>query len=511
MTSKEKVNLRRGSDYLAALNDGRSVFVEGEAIDDVATHPLTRDYAQRTADYYDLHFQEELQDKLTYVDENSVRRSRTWQLPASKEELVGRREHHATVSRKIGAGQFGRMPDASNTVMITLIDDPDVWERASIGTEGRGLADNIRRFWAEARDQDLNIAPIFIDSQPDRSSPDAFKASPDLRMVGSDDEGITVHGVKAVSTGAVFADWFLIGLFFRPGVTSEQCLFFFVKPNAPGVTVVARKGVAPAEKTDDVPLSQLGDELDSFQYFDNVKIPWSQVVHVGSIEHTQQYPQRIFDWIHYADLARHSVKAELMAGLAILLCDVMGTISIPSVQLRVADIVRFREAIRAHLIAAEDTGFLTPGGLYKPNNIFFDFGRAYSNENSSRFITEIIDLAGRGPMMIPADGDWQNPELKEWLEPLMRGPSGGADKLKVFRIIRDLYLSDWGRRNALFDQLNGTPLTAIRFLTMQRSEYRADGPITELAREVCGMEDVTGSAEQDEATDYAKAQDAKTT
>ncbi len=215
--------------------------------------------------------------------------------------------------------------------------------------------------------------------------------------------------------------------------------------------------------------------------------------------------------IHYADLARHSVKAELMAGLAILLCDVMGTISIPSVQLRVADIVRFREAIRAHLIAAEDTGFVTPGGLYKPNNIFFDFGRAYSNENSSRFITEIIDLAGRGPMMIPADGDWQNPQLKEWLEPLMRGPSGEADKLKVFRIIRDLYLSDWGRRNALFDQLNGTPLTAIRFLTMQRSEYRADGPITELAREVCGMEAMTGSTEENEATDYAKAQDAKTT
>ena len=121
-----------------------------------------------TADYYDLHLQEELQDKLTFVDDEGIRRSRTWLLPRNKAELVERREHHATVSRKIGAGQFGRMPDASNTVMITLIDDPDVWEQNSIETEGRGLADNIRRFWAEAKDADFNIAPIFIDSQPDR-------------------------------------------------------------------------------------------------------------------------------------------------------------------------------------------------------------------------------------------------------------------------------------------------------------------------------------------------------
>jgi aromatic ring hydroxylase len=47
MASKEKVNLRKGADYLAGLDDGRRVFIGGEAIENVATHPLTRDYAQR--------------------------------------------------------------------------------------------------------------------------------------------------------------------------------------------------------------------------------------------------------------------------------------------------------------------------------------------------------------------------------------------------------------------------------------------------------------------------------
>jgi len=47
--------LRTGKQYLEALNDGRVVWVGNEKIDNVATHPLTRDYAARTAEFFDLH------------------------------------------------------------------------------------------------------------------------------------------------------------------------------------------------------------------------------------------------------------------------------------------------------------------------------------------------------------------------------------------------------------------------------------------------------------------------
>ena len=47
--------LRTGEHYLKSLNDGRSVWVGNTKIDNVATHPLTRDYAQRTAEFFDLH------------------------------------------------------------------------------------------------------------------------------------------------------------------------------------------------------------------------------------------------------------------------------------------------------------------------------------------------------------------------------------------------------------------------------------------------------------------------
>ena len=61
--------LRTGEHYLKSLNDGRSVWVGNTQIDNVATHPLTRDYAKRTAEFFDLHHREDLQDILTFVDD----------------------------------------------------------------------------------------------------------------------------------------------------------------------------------------------------------------------------------------------------------------------------------------------------------------------------------------------------------------------------------------------------------------------------------------------------------
>ena len=84
--------LRTGQHYLDALNDGRIVWVGNTQIDNVATHPLTRDYAQRTAEFFDLHRREDLQDMLTFVDEHGDRRSMMWFQHRSKEELVRKRQ-----------------------------------------------------------------------------------------------------------------------------------------------------------------------------------------------------------------------------------------------------------------------------------------------------------------------------------------------------------------------------------------------------------------------------------
>lgn len=500
--------LRTGAQYLEALNDSRNVWVGDEKIDNVATHPKTRDYARRIADFYDLHHREDLRDVMTFVDEDGVRRSMKWFGHRNKEEVRRKRKYHETIMRELGTS-FPRMPDTNVYPLLTYIDDPQPWEDAAIGAEGRGLARNIVDFFKFARENDLNCTPQFVDPQADRSTTDAQARSPALRIVETNDKGIVVNGVKAIGTGTAFGDWIHIGVFFRPGIPAEQIIFAMTPVNTEGVTVVCRESTVKDDRIEH-PMASAGDELDNITVFDHVLIPWKYVFHIGNPDHAKLYPQRVFDWLHYHAIIRQMVRAELMAGLAILITEHIGTSKIPAVQPRVAKFVGFHQTMIAHVVASEELGFLTPGGHYKPNILIYDFGRAYYLEHFSSMIYELLDLCGRSALLFPSEGQWNDAKLGPWLEKLNAGPNGKPhDRIKIGRIVRDLYLSDWGGRLFMFENFNGTPLMAIRSLTMQRAEFSAGSGYVQLARKVCGIElDQDTATEYSASAAYARAQDA---
>ena len=503
--------MRTGKEYLAALNDGRTVWVGDVPVDNVATHPKTRAYAQSIADFYDLHHRPDLQDVMTFVDEDGVRRSMTWFRHRSKEELRRKRRYLETVQRELGGGAIPRTPDVNNYVLLTYIDDPEPWSSQSAGTGGRDLTEGIRDFWDLMRDGDLNATPAFVDPQMDRSRDSAQAESPALRVTGTCEEGITVRGVKSISTGAAFGDWIHIGVFYRPGIVPEQVIYGAVKTNTPGVTIICRESNVRDGETTEHPLASMGDELDSIIVFEDVLIPWNRVFHIGSTQHASLYPQRVFDWLHYHSLVRAMVKAELMLGLALLITEHIGTYQLPPVQARVARFAGFLQTLKAHVIGAEDEGFYTPGGTFKPNVLMFDFGRAYYIEHITGLVHELIDLAGRASLIYPTEGQWQQPELRPWLEALQTGPVGRPhDRLKISRVIRDMFLSDWGDRISTFENFNGTPLLAIRTLTMKRAEMAPSGSMADLARKVCGLAGAAAGTETAylAQADYARRQDA---
>jgi 4-nitrophenol 2-monooxygenase / 4-nitrocatechol 4-monooxygenase, oxygenase component len=353
---------------------------------------------------------------------------------------------------------------------------------------------------------DLSASPMFLDVQGDRSSPDTVAATPQLRMVDKNDQGIVVRGWKAIGTGVAFANEIFMGVLWKPGTVAEQVVFALVPSNHPNVTHVVRPSLAQPDADDfDRPLASRGDELDGMAYFDDVLIPWDRVFHIGNPDHAKFYPQRLFDWIHAETQIRHVVNAEVIAGLAILITEALGTAQAPIVSSQVADLVRFRETCRAFAIAAEETGFMSPGGLYKPNNIFVDFGRAHYLEHVQRMIEILIDFCGRGVVVYPTKADLDNPEIGGALRSALRGHNTSAeDRTRIFRMIHERFLTEWGARHAMFEKFNGTPLWVINLLTMQRVEYQVDGPFTQLARDAVGLADVSRLAERmdEEKTDY---------
>ena len=141
-------------------------------------------------------------------------------------------------------------------------------------------------------------------------------------------------------------------------------------------------------------------------------------------------------------------------------------------------------------------------------NISVDFGSAYYLENQPKMVNMLIDSCGRGVVMQPTKKELEDPYLGPKLADALRGPGISVwDRIKIFRQISERFLTEWGSRHEMFEKFNGMPLYLISLLTMQRTEYQVDGPLTELARKVLGFGDTAElgkrAAEAEKASHYA--------
>src|SRR6266540_2418338 len=68
-TKAEIDELMTGDEYVESLRDGRGVYIYGEKVEDVTTHPAFRNSVLSTRQLYDALHHPETRDKLTDVDQ----------------------------------------------------------------------------------------------------------------------------------------------------------------------------------------------------------------------------------------------------------------------------------------------------------------------------------------------------------------------------------------------------------------------------------------------------------
>ena len=85
--------LKTGRAHLEALRDGRTVYVGGERVADVTTHPSFRRAAQSVAGLYDLKLAPAQRDTLTYEEEGGCH-SIYFLRPRTRDDLQRRMVGH---------------------------------------------------------------------------------------------------------------------------------------------------------------------------------------------------------------------------------------------------------------------------------------------------------------------------------------------------------------------------------------------------------------------------------
>src|SRR5436309_14815247 len=105
-------DIKTGEDHLRSLRDGRAVYIDGERVADVTTHPAFRNAVKTAAALYDLQARPENLERLTFApepagDEDYARVNRCWLMPRNYQELVERRRA-MTEWAELSSGFLGR-------------------------------------------------------------------------------------------------------------------------------------------------------------------------------------------------------------------------------------------------------------------------------------------------------------------------------------------------------------------------------------------------------------------
>ncbi len=286
--------LKSGAEHLKSLRDGRVVYIGGEKVDDVTTHPAFRNGARSMAAIYDLKaanpefsFEEpEARSKSERAegrrepgDGQRERFSAYFLRAKSKEDLAKRTRLHRAIA-DLSHGLLGRSPDHVSSFVTGMAMNPAVFGK---------YADNLTRYYEHMRKEDVYGVYAVIPPQAARNPEFYVKQNlpiPTLRVVREDDDGVVISGMKMLATGAVFANEIWIGnlIPLAPNQLPES-ITCAIPVNAPGVTLWSRKPFElHAQNEFDNPLAWRFDETDSMVMCENVKVPWERVfVHMDAI------------------------------------------------------------------------------------------------------------------------------------------------------------------------------------------------------------------------------------
>jgi 4-hydroxyphenylacetate 3-monooxygenase len=118
--------IRTGDEYRESIRDGREVWVNGQRVADVTTHPMFKPLVDIRARIYDMAHDVDSRDVMTTVDPVSGERFAVGlQLPRTREDWQSKRRAVDAVMDDVG-GVVTRVGDETIGEMWSLYDGQDV-------------------------------------------------------------------------------------------------------------------------------------------------------------------------------------------------------------------------------------------------------------------------------------------------------------------------------------------------------------------------------------------------
>jgi 4-hydroxyphenylacetate 3-monooxygenase len=453
LADAEEPHLLTAEQYKESLRDGRRVVdCDGREIEDVTTHPHLHKAVQTMADLLDLQHDPASQGKLTTVDEDGQRRAIGWQVPATTEDLLRKREALAEVTRRT-LGVWGRPPDFGPSMAMGFLAVIDVIEK-----ENKEFADNIRGFVRHSGDFNSLSADLILDVQSDRRVPRNDRPGT-LRVVEDRDDGVVLRGTKAMGSIGSIAHFFTLSTTLSEGLAEDAAIWAAIPVGSPGITIVLREPTVDERRStpENHPGDQVGEEMEGIIVFDDVFLPRELVFSLRNLDLLDLYRESTI-YGHWHVMTRVAYRAEIFAGVAEAITDILGTTNIPGVRNAVSQITMYAQALKAFSLAAIMEAEEWADGILVPNQALVLAGRLYSTQAYPEVMYRLGELGGQGMVARWPEKIWDHPELGPKLESFLPGHGVTArEKNRFFNFVWDLTNSGHAGRVGLFENLNATP------------------------------------------------------
>ena len=449
--------IRTGEEYRASLRDGREVWISGERVADVPTHPAFKPLVDVRARIYDLAHETATREILTYHDaETGERNAIGAKLPREQADWQAKRQAVDTVLHHIG-GIVTRVGDETVGEMWSLYDGQDVLNEVD-----PRFSANIRAHINRAVHGDLFHVSANTDPKGDRSKRPQDQ-DPDmlLHVVRETDRGIIVRGAK-YETAAPYANQ----AFAKPTIAnwgdsalSDYAVGFIVEMGQPGVKHLCRAGFAGRAPREDYPLSNQFDEIDALVVFDDVEIPWENVLFYRHTRAAAYIRATLHRYSAFPYVQRVLRLADLMIGAALYNVRQTGLEQQQAVQEKLSTLACYREGINAHLTAAIATAEPSPGGLLMPNQSLLYTGRVLASSQLPAMMHLARELCGGQICVTPDAATFAHPVTGPWLEKFytINDEWVADDRRKLLAFARDLLNSDYAGHRLTFQLFAQSP------------------------------------------------------
>ena len=443
-----------GAEYIASLRDGREVYIDGERVADVTTHPAFRNAVRSIARLYDAMHDPKTKDSLTCPTDTGSGgyTHKYFRVPRSQADMLGAQEAIAGWAR-LSYGWMGRTPDYKAAFSNTLGGFPEYYGQ---------YADNARAWYKRAQEAMPFMNHAIVNPPIDRQKPPEEVKDVYASVKRETDAGIYVSGAKVVATSAAFTHYNFMGQSSKTATEDlDMSLMFMVPINAPGLKLFCRTSYEQAAARNaspfDYPLSSRFDENDAIFVMDNVFIPWEDVfIYRDPARVMSFFPGSGF--LHgamFQGCTRYAVKLDFIAGLLAKALRCTGGDEARGNQVLLGEVIAWR-----HLFWSLSDAMAHNPQAWKGDALLPDLKAAISYRvfapDSWPRIKDIVQKTVTSALIyLPSSvKDLANPDIAPYMAKYVRGSRdiGHVERIKTLKLLWDAVGTEFAGRHELYER-----------------------------------------------------------